>query len=71
MQTTLEEKFGQFECEIWDVELQWDNIEKGVVDIKSDLLVEVERGGGQESCRLHRKCSVKWMKDGSGRMTKN
>jgi hypothetical protein len=44
VQDTLEEKFGQFECEIWDVELQWDNIKKGMVDTTSDLLVKVESG---------------------------
>lgn len=70
MHDILEEKFGAFECEIGDVELQWNNIKKSVVDTTSDLLLKVERGGwGQESCELRRKCSVKWIKDGSGRMS--
>ena len=38
MQDTLEERFGAFECEIVDVEVQWNNIKKGVVDTTSDLL---------------------------------
>ena len=60
MQDTLEENFGAFECEIGDVEVQWNNIRKGVADTTSDLLVKVER-----ATREHRKCSVKRMKEGS------
>ena len=48
MQDSLKEKFDASECEIWDVELQWNNNRKGVLDarITSDLLVKVERGWG-------------------------
>jgi len=63
VQDALEEKFGAFECEIGDVEVQWNNKEKGAVDTTSDLLVKVER-----RARKRRKCSVKWMEEGSGRM---
>jgi hypothetical protein len=44
MQDTLEEKFCAFECEIGDVELQWNNIKENVVDTASDLLVKVDSG---------------------------
>jgi hypothetical protein len=45
VQDTLK-KFDAFECEIWDVELQWNNNKKCVIDTTRNLLVKVERGGG-------------------------
>jgi hypothetical protein len=65
VQDTAEEDLGAFECERGDVDLQWNNMKRSVVDATSDLLVEVH-SGGQESCGLHKKCSVKWMNEVEG-----
>jgi hypothetical protein len=40
---SLEEKFGAIKCESGNVEVQWNNIKKCVLDTKSDLVGKVER----------------------------
>jgi hypothetical protein len=39
----LEENLGAIECESGNVEVQWNNINKCVLDTKSDLVVKVNR----------------------------
>ena len=42
MQDALEEKLGAIECESGNVEMQWNNIKKCVLDTTTDLVGEVE-----------------------------
>jgi hypothetical protein len=41
----LEEKLGVIKCESGNVEVQWNNIKKCVLDTMSDLVGKVERRG--------------------------
>jgi hypothetical protein len=47
--------------------VQWNNIKECVLDTVSDLVGKSRRE--QENHGLHRKLSVKWMKEGNGRMS--
>ena len=47
--------------------MQRNNIKECVLDNISDLEAKSRRN--QENHGLHRKCSVKWMKEGRGRMS--
>ena len=42
MQDALEEKLGAIECESGNVEMQWNNIKKCVLDTTTDVVGEVE-----------------------------
>jgi len=67
VQDTIEEKLSAIGCESGNVEVQWSDIKECVLDTISDLGGKSRRE--QENHGLHRKCSVKWMKEGSGRMS--
>ena len=43
MQGALEEIFGAIECECGNVEVQWNNVKKCVLDTRSDLVGKVDR----------------------------
>jgi hypothetical protein len=43
VQDILEEKFGAIGCESGNVEVQWNNIKKCVLDTISDLVGKVEK----------------------------
>jgi hypothetical protein len=43
VQDTLEEKLGAVECERGNLEVQWNNIKKCVLDTMSNLVGKVER----------------------------
>ena len=43
VQDTLEEKLGAVECESGNVEVQWNNIEKCLLNTVSDLVGKVKR----------------------------
>jgi len=43
VQETLEEKHGKIDCERGNVEMQWNNIKKCVLDTMRDLVGRVER----------------------------
>jgi hypothetical protein len=49
---SLEEAFGAIKCESGNVEMQWNNMKKCVLDTMSDLVGKVERRA--KSRRLHR-----------------
>jgi hypothetical protein len=38
VKNTLEEKLGAIECKSEKVQVQWENIKKGVLDTTSDLV---------------------------------
>jgi hypothetical protein len=63
---SLEEKLGAIKYESGNVEVQCKNIKKCVLDTMSDLIGKVER---RASHGLYRRCSVKWMNEGNGRMS--
>jgi len=44
VQDILEEKLGVIECDSGNIEVQWNNIKKCVLDTISDLVGKVERG---------------------------
>jgi len=67
VQDTLEEKIGAIGCDSGNVEVRWNNIKECVLDTISDLVGKSRRW--QENHGLHRKWSVKWMKEGNGRMS--
>jgi hypothetical protein len=43
VQDTLEEKLGAIQCDSWNVEVQWNNIKKCVLDTISDLVRKVQK----------------------------
>jgi hypothetical protein len=43
VQDSPEEKVGAIKCESGNVEVQWNNIKKSVIDTMSDLVGKVEK----------------------------
>jgi hypothetical protein len=64
---SLEEKLGAIKCESGNVEEQWNNIKKCVLDTMSDLVGKVERKAREPW--ITQEMIIKWMNEGNGRIS--